>query len=56
MFCAALCPEIATRKHVAVLVDIYLYQVDPVFKVIHGPSLREMLLEANALTPAQEAL
>jgi hypothetical protein len=50
-------PEI--RKQ---LCNIYLHQVDPVFKILHGPSLRSYLLEGKQYLnykpghPAVEAL
>jgi hypothetical protein len=41
---------------VSELLEIYLHRVDRVFKVIHAPSLRPIILEDITITPAQEAL
>jgi hypothetical protein len=41
---------------VSELLEIYLHRVDRVFKVIHAPSLRTIILEDITITPAQEAL
>lgn len=38
------------------LLDIYMHRVDVILKVIHGPSLRTLVLESSACEPALEAL
>lgn len=39
------------------LIDIYLHRVDPLFKVVHGPSLRELFSQdLNTITLPQKAL
>ena len=48
--------ESPPKAIVSALLDIYLDRIDPVFKVTHTPSLHAILLEANNITPAQEAL
>ncbi|TVY39468.1 C6 finger domain transcription factor [Lachnellula occidentalis] len=49
--------ELPPKTIVSALLDNYFRRVDPVFKVTHAPSLREVfLLDEDSLTPAQEAL
>ncbi|TVY83900.1 C6 finger domain transcription factor nscR [Lachnellula suecica] len=42
-------------KIVFVLLEIYFYRVDPVFKVLHSPTLRAMF-NSSTLSPAEELL
>ena len=45
-----------SKAVVFALLDIYMHRIDPILKVIHGPSLRVLLLENSACGPTIEAL
>ena len=45
-----------SKAVVFALLDIYMHRIDPILKLIHGPSLRTLLLESSACEPAIEAL
>ena len=45
-----------SKAVVFALLDVYMHRIDPILKVIHGPSLRTLLLENSACEPAIEAV
>ncbi|MDI1486435.1 MAG: hypothetical protein OHK93_005663 [Ramalina farinacea] len=45
-----------SKAVVFALLDIYMHRIDPILKVIHGPSLRMLLLESSGGEPAIQAL
>lgn len=45
-----------SKAVVFALLDIYMHRIDPILKVIHGPSLRTLLLENSVCEPAIEVL
>jgi hypothetical protein len=51
-----MCSKSPTREIVSELLDVYLYRVDPIFKVCHVPTLKEMILKDGHLTLTQETL
>lgn len=45
-----------SKAVVFALLDFYMHRIDPILQAIHGLSLRTLLLENFAYTPAQEVL